>query len=323
MYLCYVDESGTADIPGNTSHYVLAGLSIPIWHWKRFEDEIGAIKAKYSLTDAEIHVAWMLRAYPEQNKIPDFASKPPNLRRQEVCKLRKAEILRLRNSANKNQRKQTEKNFRNTDSYIHLTRAERREFITELARAVSGWGSARLFAECTDKVHYDPSRAPLKLDEQAFEQVVSRFQLFLRNLEQHPDRSDALPLFRANNLPGTGLPKTYGLIIHDNNPTVASRHTALMKSFHQRGTFWTQLDNIIETPLFVDSALTGMVQIADLCAYALRRYLENNEDQLFELIFERADRKRGVAVGVRHFTSADCTCKICLAHRAAASIENH
>ena len=29
--------------------------------------------------------------------------------------------------------------------------------------------------------------------------------------------------------------------------------------------------HIIETPLFVDSTLTGMVQIADLCAYALKR----------------------------------------------------
>ena len=33
MYLCYIDESGTSDIPGNTSHLILAGLSLPIWHW--------------------------------------------------------------------------------------------------------------------------------------------------------------------------------------------------------------------------------------------------------------------------------------------------
>ena len=31
MYLCYIDESGTSDIPGNTSHFILAGLSLPIW----------------------------------------------------------------------------------------------------------------------------------------------------------------------------------------------------------------------------------------------------------------------------------------------------
>jgi hypothetical protein len=33
MYLCYIDESGTSVVPGNTSHFVLAGLSIPIVQW--------------------------------------------------------------------------------------------------------------------------------------------------------------------------------------------------------------------------------------------------------------------------------------------------
>ena len=45
MYLCYVDESGTPDIPGNTSHFVLAGISTPVWHWKNCDQEIRAIKA--------------------------------------------------------------------------------------------------------------------------------------------------------------------------------------------------------------------------------------------------------------------------------------
>jgi len=37
MYLCYVDESGTPDIPGNTSHFVLDGIFTPVWHWKKCE----------------------------------------------------------------------------------------------------------------------------------------------------------------------------------------------------------------------------------------------------------------------------------------------
>jgi hypothetical protein len=49
MYLCYIDESGTSDIPGNTSHFVLAGLSIPIWHWKDCDREVETIKRKYAL----------------------------------------------------------------------------------------------------------------------------------------------------------------------------------------------------------------------------------------------------------------------------------
>ena len=53
-----------------------------------------------------------------------------------------------------------------------------------------------------------------------------------------------------------------------------------MKRFHQQGTLWTEIKHIIETPLFVDSQLTSLVQIADPCAYSLRRYLENSETEL-------------------------------------------
>lgn len=57
-----------------------------------------------------------------------------------------------------------------------------------------------------------------------------------------------------------------------------------------------------------------MVQLADLCAYALRRYLENGETELFDLIFQRADRIGDVVVGVRHFTAENCPCRICALH---------
>ncbi len=67
--------------------------------------------------------------------------------------------------------------------------------------------------------------------------------------------------------------------------------------------------------MFVDSELTRMIQIADLCAYALRRFFENDETRLFELIFRRADRVGEVEVGVRHFSPIDCECAVCKAHR--------
>ena len=46
MYLCYIDESGTSDIPGNTSHFVLAGISIPVYDWKQFEAEVTKLKKR-------------------------------------------------------------------------------------------------------------------------------------------------------------------------------------------------------------------------------------------------------------------------------------
>ena len=49
MFLCYVDESGTPDIPGNTSHFILAGLSIPVEKWRSCDADVTIIKQRYGL----------------------------------------------------------------------------------------------------------------------------------------------------------------------------------------------------------------------------------------------------------------------------------
>lgn len=72
VYFCYIDESGTPQIPGNTSHYVLIGLSIPISKWKYCEQRIYKIKRKYDLIGKEIHTGWIVRKYLEQAQIPNF-----------------------------------------------------------------------------------------------------------------------------------------------------------------------------------------------------------------------------------------------------------
>jgi hypothetical protein len=95
MYLCYIDESGTSDIPGNTSHFILAGLAIPIWQWRNFDSEIESIKQKYFLSGSEIHVAWILRPYYEQKLIRNFNDLDHHQRRSQIETYRKGEILRL------------------------------------------------------------------------------------------------------------------------------------------------------------------------------------------------------------------------------------
>jgi len=296
MHLCYIDESGTPNIPGNTSHFMLAGLSIPVTKWKYCDRAIENVRQRYELSNNEIHVGWILRKYPEQRRIPNFDDLDRNQRRTQVTQIRIAELLRLQRTGNSKLYRQTKKTFKETQSYIHLTYQERTDFIKEVAEVVSRWSFARLFAECIDKIHFNPSRTSQSINEQAFEQIVSRFEHYLRNI-------------------GRSNPNCCGLLIHDNNETVARKYTEMMKKFHQTGTMWTRVYKIIETPLFVDSQLTSMVQIADLCAYALRRYLENNDQELFRLIFQRADRRYRVRVGVRHFSVSSCTCEICSQHR--------
>ena len=299
MYLCYVDESGTSDIPGSTSHFVLSGLAIPIEQWKICDKEIEGIKGKYALRNVEIHVGWILRSYLEQTKIKNFEKLKYERRRSEVEQLRKAELLRLQKTKNSRQYRQTKKNYAKTSSYTHLTYTERYDFIKEMATCVSQWGFARLFAECIDKIYFDPTRRAQtqSVDEQSFEQIVTRYEYFLKNVSSNKDE------------------QSFGLLIHDNNETVAKKHTSLMKDFYLKGTMWTKVSNIIETPFFVDSELTSMIQIADLCAYSIRRYLENNEEELFDLIVQRADKKEDILVGIRHYTEKKCSCKICSQHK--------
>lgn len=206
-------------------------------------------------------------------------------------------LLKLQRSKNRNLYAQVKKNYKKTAPYIHLTFDERKAAVKKIAETIAGWGFVRIFAECIDKLHFDPVKQGRTVAEQGFEQVVSRF-------EQYVVRQPAL----------TGGQKPHALLVHDRNDTVALQHTKMMRDFHKQGTLWTQVKHIVETPFFVDSSLTRMVQMADVCAWAFRRYCENGETGLFTEVFKRADRKGTHAVGVRHFTAKPCACEICKNH---------
>lgn len=295
VYFCYIDESGTPEMTGNTSHFVLAGLAIPISKWKYCENGISQIKNKYSLNDAEIHTAWIARKYLEQSKIVDFEKLNPSQRVYEVGKYRKKEMLALqKNPTKKTKYKQVKKNFQKTEPYIHLTFNERISFLQELADFVGSWSFAKIFCEAIDKIHFDPTRTKQTIDEQALEQIVSRFEIFMSTHKRHKK-----------------LNEMFGALVHDNNETVSKKHTALMQRFHANGTFFTKIKYIIETPFFVNSELTSLVQIADLCSFSIRRYLENGELDLFSRIEPRIGRVKGKVVSARHFTDNLCTCILC------------
>ncbi len=303
MYICYIDESGTPEVPGTTSHFILAGLSIPIESWRACDREISQVLGRYGLEDEELHTAWLTRKYLEQVRIPDFESLDWAARRSAVERARATHLLMLQRKQNSSAYRQAKKNYTHSKAYVHLTLDERLSAIRAVADALGSWSNARLFAECIDKTHFDPNRNPRTIGEQAFEQVISRFQQYLSALS----------------LAGATPQSTLALLVHDNNQSVAKKHTDLMRQFHKSGTLWTTVDNIIETPLFVDSSLTRMVQLADLCAYALRRYVENGDTDLFHRVFARADRAKGKTVGVRHFAGLSCQCEICLAHIGKAA----
>ena len=199
----------------------------------------------------------MLRRYVEQEKIPNFAALNPNERRDAVLKERKIG-RRLAAAKSTKAVKSLTKNYRKTEDYIHLTLQERKQVILEAAKLVAYWGDSRLFGEAISKPHFKLPHDPF---QEAFMQVVSRFEAFLVNYGKATGRA------------------LKGIIVQDNNATEAMRLTRLMRKFQTSGTEWRDINNIVETPLFVDSQLTDMVQVANICAYATRRFFENDEDR--------------------------------------------
>ena len=285
MFFCYLDESGSPSLNDPTSHFVLLGLAIPAETWKSKDTQVTLVKGKYALQDAEIHTGWMARDFREQRTIPGFEGLDWSQRRKAVLGIRALNLARPRDNK---QQASLLKDYKKTEQYIHLTREERKACLLELAELVRSWKDARIFCEARDKIHAPSS----KLFDIAFEQIVTRFDRCLA----HFDRN--------------------GLLVQDNNVTVADKLTDTMRRYHSEGTLWSQVSHIVETPMFVDSRLTSMVQIADLCAYATRRFFENNERDLFGPIYRAFDRYRGTLVGLRHFTgpSFRCKCTVCRAH---------
>lgn len=185
------------------------------------------------------------------------------------------------------------KNHKKTNDYIHLTYSERVDLVRDVADLIGGWGDCFLFADAQRKDSHDVRNKINDVFDFAFEQVVTRFDTFLSR----------------------GSDEEFGMVVQDRNETASDRLTWLMRRFHERGTAFSAISRIVETPLFVDSALTSMVQLADICSYATRRFIENNEADLFDRIYSRFDRVMGKLVGLRHYTGkTQCSCRICVDH---------
>jgi hypothetical protein len=294
MYLCYIDESGVPEIGHGTSHFVLVGLSIEAWDWKRQDQAVTVVKNRFGLGNAEVHTGWMTRRYIEQEKIVDFHTLDQTERRLRAQHERDNQLIRVAALKGPNKAQELRKTYRKTEAYIHLTHEERIDFLRELADLIGSWGNTRLFSEAIDKTSFGAVPPMIPPREEAFMQVVNRFERFLVDI---------------------GGPRMVGLLAHDNNDTSADRLTQLMRHFHASGTMWNDITRIIETPFFVDSRLTVGVQLADLCAYAIRRFCENGETDLFNRIYTRAHRVGVHAVGVRHYARGrNCACTICANH---------
>ncbi|MEK6544642.1 MAG: DUF3800 domain-containing protein, partial [Elusimicrobiota bacterium] len=295
MYLCYLDESGSPDDPNN-QHFVLAGIALPANQWKALDSAILAIKKNYGLEATEIHTGWMMRRYSHEQKITNFSALSVDDRRAEVNKIRIARESALAAAGDKSRLNSSVTERKRTSAYVHLTHDERIAAVRKIADKISSWQDLRLFGGAIDKAWFNKVPRQTTLFEFAFENIVNRFQAFLSNRSK----------FLQNHNRDAEANDCIGILIEDNNVTMASKVTSLMRKFHKRGTLFRKIDRIIETPLFVDSELTCMIQIADIAAYSIRRFLDNRETNLFDLFYQRVDKAADAPVGLRHFTESGC-----------------
>lgn len=163
--------------------------------------------------------------------------------------------------------------------------------------AESSYGTARLFACAIHKKSF-PGKDPVAL---AFEDLCQRFDYFLSRLRQQGDQQR-------------------GMIILDKTTRETSLQQ-LSREFRKVGTRWGSLKNIADTPFFVDSRASRLVQLADHVAYAVFRRYNTGDAQYMDIVASRFDEADGVYHGLshKHADRLTCTCHGCLSRRLKAS----
>lgn len=115
--------------------------------------------------------------------------------------------------------------------------------------------------------------------EHAFEQLASRFDLFLKRL------------YSKHNDPQRGL------ILLDKSST-EQRIQNLARDFKYSGHSWGKTKNYAEVPVFLDSKASRLIQLADMVAFALFRFYEHNDDRFYNIIKNCFDREGDIEHGL-------------------------
>jgi|SRR5579859_1042400 len=134
----------------------------------------------------------------------------------------------------------------------------------------------------------------------AFEEVCSRFDIFLRRKHAQGETQR-------------------GLIIFDKS-RYESRLQTLLTEYRSSGTQYGRVKNFADVPFFADSKSTRLLQLADLVAYSVFRRYERSDTRWLDKIIARFDSQDGVIHGLVHWTSnySTCPCPTCLTKRIAS-----
>jgi hypothetical protein len=183
---------------------------------------------------------------------------------------------------------------RRTDPWKSMSREEATGSIKAVLQVLAkSHDNVRVFACAVNKASY-PSCDPVEL---AFEDLCSRFDLYLSRLRASGDRQQ-------------------GLLILDKS-TYETTLQRLARDFQTIGTQWGVIRNLADTPLFVDSHASRLVQVADHIAYSVFRRYNARDTQYFDIFASKFDAVDGVVHGLAHkqTINSNCMCPACLSRR--------
>jgi hypothetical protein len=185
---------------------------------------------------------------------------------------------------------------RRTAPWKGMTREEAQGVLKAVLGLIpASYDTARVFACAVHKASF-PSQDPMEL---AFEDLCSRFDLYLSRLRSQGDRQR-------------------GLLILDKTARETSLQR-LTREFRTLGTKWGVVRNLADIPFFVDSGASRLVQLADHVAHAVFRRYNAGDTQYFDIIAGRFDSSEGIIHGLAHklIANAACLCPACLTRRLA------
>ena len=134
--------------------------------------------------------------------------------------------------------------------------------------------------------------------EIAFEDLCSRFDRYLERLRASGDSQR-------------------GLLTLDNS-TYETTLQKMSVEFRTLGTQWRVIRHLADTPLFVDSRASRVIQLADHVAYAVFRRYQSGDTQYLDRIASKFDAEDGIVHGLAHKEVGNprCMCIACLSRRA-------
>ena len=189
----------------------------------------------------------------------------------------------------------------NGEPWESMTRIQRTNVLNRVYDLLAGLpDNVSLFSVAMHKPSF-PSDDPI---QKTCEEMAGHFDAYLSRLETAEPKAE----------------KQRGLMIFDQCNHQATLH-GLLAEYRTTGASWGRVKHLAEIPMFTDSKLTRMLQLADFVAYATFRRYQHGDSQFLDRIIRKFDQSGGRLHGLVHMIARhdECFCPSCVTRRTSSS----